>query len=751
MSSSSGWEALCGQIARIDPDCGEALRLAGQPEPGTLPLLAEALENLECTLETYLVLDSFELSGLARQAGLYRALSRHGGEGLHFVIVTREQPDALLHSHLIYRLAADDFTFSADDTEAYFALAGLPASRSQIETVCKAAGGWVLVLYMQMEAWLQTGSFSSADTAVLIRQVVWEGLPESAREFFLAISILPRFTLQQAMEIMEMDAGSAERLLRTQHAFVRFDRESGAYTLHTIFSAFLHAQFQRLPAARQEKIYRKGGDVSRRAGDRLNTLRFYHAGGAWEQLFALPLTSYEIADITDETTRPIILDVLEHAPKAVKAKHPAALVPFAFALFFLNENARLQAAQAEIRQLIGESCLPEARKNALLGEMDLLMSFLQYNRIDAMSALHRSALARLGGPATLISVKSTWTFGSPSVLYMFWRESGRLNRELEQMDACMPVYYRLTCGHGVGAEHIMRAEAHFLRGEADEAEILCHRAMLAADTARQNSIFLCGLFLLARAAILRGDKMALRDTMQEIAVRSRQNTEDLCRYTHDLSVGYLHALTGRMQAVASWLAEGEITERRMVVMTQPFAYMIYGRCLLHAREYRKLLGVCQHMMALSSVFPNILPQVDCHLLTACALDAIGRRAEACEALSAALDLALPDGVYLPFAEFYDGICALLPAVSRPQNREALARIHTLAAQLSKSVSLLRAEEPALTARERELYDLIRRGTTSNKGLAEALHVSVPTVKTLMGRIYEKTGVSSKAQLVLLDL
>ncbi|MCI5913943.1 MAG: hypothetical protein MRZ67_01975 [Christensenella sp.] len=61
-------------------------------------------------------------------------------------------------------------------------------------------------------------------------------------------------------------------------------------------------------------------------------------------------------------------------------------------------------------------------------------------------------------------------------------------------------------GHGAGAEHIMRAEACFLRGDDAGAETLCHRAFFAADTRRQNSIYLCGLFLLARIAILRGMK-----------------------------------------------------------------------------------------------------------------------------------------------------------------------------------------------------------------------------------------------------
>lgn len=168
------------------------------------------------------------------------------------------------------------------------------------------------------------------------------------------------------------------------------------------------------------------------------------------------------------------------------------------------------AFKEEIQQVIVQSDLPQTQKDALAGEMELLLSFLEYNRIDAMNKRHRKALELLNGSATLINIKSTWTFGSPSVLYMLYRESGKLSEELTQMDECMPIYYTLTGGHGSGAEIIMRAEAHLMQGNPDEAEILCHKAMFTADSKRQNSIYQCGLFLLARIAILRGTKLCCK-------------------------------------------------------------------------------------------------------------------------------------------------------------------------------------------------------------------------------------------------
>ena len=119
------------------------------------------------------------------------------------------------------------------------------------------------------------------------------------------------------------------------------------------------------------------------------------------------------------------------------------------------------------------------------------MSFLQYNDIAAMSRLHRSAAARMTRPAISIRNEGSWTFGSPSVLMMFHRTPGQLDAELDAMNACMPHYYRLTNGHGQGAERIMDAEAALLRGRFADAAIFLERARAAIAGNGQENMALC--------------------------------------------------------------------------------------------------------------------------------------------------------------------------------------------------------------------------------------------------------------------
>ncbi len=738
------WKAFCDCIRQFDPDGGESLTAAGPPDEDSLPEIERVFRGIHCPEETYLVLDDLAVWKLPGVGRFLMALSGHGGKNLHVVAASQLLPEqdqrTVVESSRLFALREAAFTFSAGDIDAYYRQAGISLSVMQLEEVQRITEGWVMALYLQLLSFIESETFvEDGSIQNMLRGALWNRLPEFEKEFLTVISIFPRFSLAQATALSGMSAAETEGLLREKRVFVHFDRETRRFYLHALFQSFLREQFAMLPEERQKAIYLVGGDLAEQAGDRVNTLRFYYLSGEWERFLALPLTSYEIADVVDESTRPMILDIIENTPFEVKRKYPAAMVPLAFTLFFLHENQKLLAFKEEIHEVLGHSDLPERKKNVLSGEMELLLSFLEYNRIDAMSSRHRRALELLGGPATLINVKSTWTFGSPSVLYMFYRESGKLDEALAQMDECMPVYYALTSGHGSGAEFIMRAEAHLMRGETEEAEILCHKAMFTADSKRQNSIVQCGLFLLARIALLTGDGARLQNALASIAERAHQNTEDLCRYTLDLACGFLNLLLGRRDEVAPWLHAGEINDKRLVIMTQPFALIIYGRLLLEQGEYQKLLGVSEFGLGISAIFPNLLPQIYIHLYRAQAFHGLGKRPQALDALNKALDIALPDGVLLPFAENQEGIKGLLP--DSESDGKVRERIRRLAGELSQGFAII-AGAKELTPREKEVLLLLEEGLT-NPEIAERLHVSLSTAKVIVSRVLSKKGVSSR--------
>lgn len=743
---AEAWKIFCAMIAQFDRDSGERLAVIGMPDEDTMPAIARTIHDISCGRETFLLLDNFQLWGLYRPCEFLKYLSEHGGEKLHIIVAThpyaQEERGGLVRSGRLYLLQEEAFAFSKEDVDTYYREAGLPLTGIQLDEVMNLTKGWVMALYIQMDALVRTGKFEQGGMAALMQKTFWGGLPEDEKEFLMEVSIFPTFTLSQAQAFSGLTMEGTENRLREKRFFIRYDRENSCFTMHTQLKKLLVEKFALLPEERQREIYLKGGELAEKAGDRMNTLRFYYHAGAWERLYAMPLTSYNIADTIDETTTPMILDIMEHTTHEMKVRYPKSLVPLAFTLFFLGQNEELLRQKDEIENVISECLVSDQEKDAMQGELELLLSFLEYNRIHAMSARHRRALNLLGGPATLINNKSTWTFGSPSVLYMYWRESGKLDEELEQMDQCMPYYYRLSRGHGTGAELIMRAEAHLHRGETDDAEILCHRAIFTADSKHQNSIAQCGVFTLARLALLRGDRELLEDSLATLLDRSYRNTEDLCRYTYDLAYGYLSLLSGKPEAVAPWLAEGKIDERRLVIMSQPFAHILYGRVLLEKKEYRKLLGIGGYVMGISSIFPNLLPQVYLKIYMAQALDAQGKRGEAAALLNEALEMALPDRMYLPFAENYEGIKKLLSGCCQQDVND---KVTPLAYRLMEGIHSIYQNIPMLTPQEKQVFKLIMSGMT-NQQIADTLHIGFSTAKKHVSQILMKYNVSSREQL-----
>ncbi len=108
--------------------------------------------------------------------------------------------------------------------------------------------------------------------------------------------------------------------------------------------------------------------------------------------------------------------------RGVLKAHPFALLVLMRRMFTWRQIPKMLELKELLLTAIAEhpELSPEERGN-LLGECDLILSFLCYNDISAMSRLHRSASAQMSRPAISIHNSGGWTFGSPSVLMMFHR------------------------------------------------------------------------------------------------------------------------------------------------------------------------------------------------------------------------------------------------------------------------------------------------------------------------------------------
>ena len=738
------WKELCNRLEKIDPVCGEKLLTYGPPDEDNLSEIRQTLKNLECSGESYLWLDNYKRWSNPYSGDFLNMLSHHGGEGLHVIVSSQPiSPSKRRQADLnggCWQMGDEDLIFRAEDISAYFSEAGIPLTDKQIHEVFLLTEGWIMALCLQMLCFLERGEFEKGGMTELMEHTFWDRLSEKEQQFLLQISIFPRFSLSQASLVSGLKGSEIDRILRDKSYFIHFDAENRYFYPHSQLKLLLSEHFSCLPKQVQKEIYLEGAELAVREKDRLNTLRFFHAAGEWERILELPLDSYQIADIMTEDIHELVLEFMEKAPREVKLRHPQAYLSLAFCLFIMGETGKLAKVCPDLYTTIENSSLDEAEKNSLTGELELLTSFLEFNRISDMSRHHRKALELLGGPAKLISPKSLWTFGSPSIFYLYWRESGKLQDELREMDECMPVYYELAHGHGSGAELIMRAESLFMCGKPDEALPFCYQGLFSANRYHQDSIYQCGLFLLARIAHMKGNFDEMRElvgSMEELAGRHR---DDLGRYSADLAKSHLALLEGMPDKLPVWLKAGEIDENRLLIMVQPFAHILYGRYLLTEKDYPKLLGSGEYCLGISRIFPNLLPQVYTHIYTAAALYALGRDEEGKKRLATALEIAMPDQVYLPFAELYDYIKDMLLELSfDPKHRAEIERIAAFYHKKAPSPSI------SFSPREEEILSLLKEELT-NKEIAKRMNLSPNTVRNTISGMLKKCGFKTRVQL-----
>lgn len=377
--------------------------------------------------------------------------------------------------------------------------------------------------------------------------------------------------------------------------------------------------------------------------------------------------------------------------------------------------------------------LSEEERGDLLGECDLILSFLCYNDIRAMSRLHRSASQQMSRPAISIQNSGGWTFGSPSVLMMFYRVPGELAQELSEMDECMPHYYRITGNHGQGAETIMRAEAAYMQGRFTDAHIELERAYAQIEGNGQVNMGLCCDFLAWR--------LSLFTNMEKRYTLEARYTE-LLRY-HDASwiniwtatSAYYHALRGECAQIPAIFARHRLSDINMLAPGRPMMDMIENQVYLAQEAYAKLIARSEELLAVCEAMHYALVALHIRIQTAIAYEQLGKTEEAHVFLARALADAAPDGFVMPFVENFQ---LLRPMLSREIVTPLIEQILALGdAAVERHAARRRpAVFDVLTEREFEIVQRMAE-RLSNREIAEKLFLSEGSVKQYVNQIYTK--------------
>lgn len=433
-----------------------------------------------------------------------------------------------------------------------------------------------------------------------------------------------------------------------------------------------------------------------------------------------------------------LLQRLDRCPVEALQRHPLAILVLMRRMFTWQQIPKMMELKALLEAAVAQHpAWPAAERGNLLGECDLIQSFLFYNDITQMSRLHRSASRQMSRPAVTLRNSGSWTFGSPSVLMMYYRAPGELGKELAEMYECMPHYYKITNGHGRGAELLMDAEAAYLQGAWEKAAVLLERAR--ADAAGQENMTLCCDFLALRLALCGKGKEEYDFAAKRAALLQKHDGVQM--HLLESIAAYFYALQGRPEQAPELFREHKLAEVSFFGPCRPMMSLIEQQVWLAQGEYVKVIAHSEGLLRRCEAMHYGLVGLQARIQLAAAQLRFGQRADARAALAAALLDAVQDDFWVLFVEQYPALAPLLEeedwAVCEPRLGPFVARILPAGRAFAARLGLpAPAPELPLTDRDRELARLVA-GRCTNKEIAAALYLSEGTVKQYINQLYAK--------------
>lgn len=831
------WTDICSLLAIADPVIAEQLRSLDYPTQDNLGYLSLLSDDLSCEAETWLVIDNYQKCGFTLPGQVLNALSLHHCPRLHLIFISHplEYENRLaLSNPRIYHVDQEAFLFCPRDIRQLFHKNGVKLSEEETQYLSQATEGWIAPLQLHLSNY-QNGRKPGVEIKIneLIEQIFWNPLAPEQKEFFLMLSLLDTFTPKQTAILLNQDS-TPENLWHSLQSNAFVYPISHEYTLHSLLREFLNEKLSHQSLSFYRKTIRRVAYACLSQNKNLEAFLYFAEIKEDAMALATPLTSLELAELIK--TKALLLEsIIERSSDELLLKHWDFLPGVTIKAFLLMQLSLARLCFCRLENLavcllhapglsdaalsahLDGSTVPSAHSddsavsahsddsavssahsdnlgkrmrdtkllnNNLLAALELIRSFKAYNDVEQMCLHHQAALEHLEIPENFYLTNDPWTFCIPSPVYMFWRESGKLQETCRRVTLGIPNYASLSGGKGIGAPETMQAECLLLSGNIENAEIMAHRANYIAARAGQDSLCFASSLTLCRIALLNQNTATFQKLFNEIQQKAFSGKEFFCLTMSEVCQAFLCMILNLETKIPSWFGDSHAITQHLYPISVPYAKIILSR-LLRLENPLCFLGVAGEFEEEAKSFHTLLPCIYFKLEQACACTQLKKHPQALQYIHEALSLALPDQVCLPFAEYYNELCEayaeleelymkpdesysklqsffmnsqensadIISAAELPADVESLTinlkRIKSLGRKILLGAAEIRAalcpDSSPLTPREREVA-LLAKNRLSNQEIADKLCISPATVKNTLYKIYGKLNVHGKAGL-----
>lgn len=715
-------------------------------------LFKEALDD--CPEPVYFILDNTHIIKQKEPVTLLLFLCLNIPEKFHVILLSHNQiftdAEKMRLGRLLCDITISDLQLKHNEVKIYAKRCGLKPTDDEINSLAEISEGWISMIYLNFKFYIQnnTWPFTSEKICELMNETLLNSLSEVDREFLICLSITDEFTVKQAQYLWQ-DSNAAELLehLTKNNAFI-YRNEHGLYRCHYILKQCSRKMFYKKPKSYQKEGYSKLGHWYLISGEYMLSYSAFYKAKDWDGLFCtIEKDRFFNFNKKDSTN---ICHWLKECPEDIILKYPSAINSCMIEMFAINniaESKRMK--ELLLKSLEQNKELTEEEKNNLLGTEELSESFLFYNNIPAMSACYQQANS-LNCSSLSIDSRKAWTFSAPSVFMMYHSTVGEADKENEALKECLSYYYKLSNGHGSGAEYDFQADLFYERGQVIDADISNRIAMNSAKKKNQFSIMVNSKILSMRMAVFNGSW----DEVEKCDTSFRKLLMDEKQYallnTLDIGLCYIYSLLEHPESVPEWISEEGLSEKVMFPAL-PMFNTFYNQLLLAKKDWVEVVARNNECNEINGVYNNVMCQIWLNIHQSIALEKLNKHADSVAKLTKALDLALPDGIIMPFAENGVYIDSTLKEIKENSTyTESIGHILNLSEQFRTGKQKIQwehwneCEKYGLTQRELIIADLAAQRKT-NSEIAEELHLAEGTVRNQLSHIFEKLNINGNVK------
>lgn len=539
------------------------------------------------------------------------------------------------------------------------------------------------------------------------------------------------------------------RKLRRENAFVSYNEGKKTYKIHNVLLDFLRLK-QHFQTEDLQGLYRRLGEWHLANRDFKTAYACFYRSGDTEQILSHLNNPENITkSLSDFEGSP---QMFESLPLDLLNKYPLAYLQHILLMIFSGDKDKISSYTKKLESLRTTyeqmKNIDEAYRNRIIAESLIIKKFTYFNKLEPIGDTNDKIIRLLNGQQSwIMRRKDEFTFGSPHLLYIYFRDQGGFKELTQAVTAKFMAYVQFADGCGTGSDYLAAAEYALETGDWEQAELNSHKAIYKARTKTQTGIIICATFNLIRLYFLQGKTSAGLELLKHLEKEVLQVNNSIYNTTIDICKGYLHACLMQPEIIPCWLQTGDMTEADFYYQGIAFNYIVHGKAILLSKKYIELEILTESLNEHFFLFSNQLGYIHKYIFEAVAKYQLYGIDEGIAALEDGLAKGRADDIVMPFIENAPHIMDMLNIIaSRRATDEYLQKILHFSVQYNDSLKNSPISKIKLSQREIEVLSLTAEGL-SRDAIAAHLRVSMGTVKKHLQNIYQKLEVSGKVSAI----